>query len=61
MIKIQISLTAEQHHNVTLIAELRDRSVAWVFRDLLDRYENDIVEAIEKLNKGQSLGPGPRL
>lgn len=50
MVKIQISLTEEQHHNVTLLAELRDRSVAWIFRDLLDKHEDEIVTAVERLN-----------
>jgi len=49
LIKIQISLTDEQLANVQLIAELRGWSVAHVFRWLLDRYENDLLEAIAAL------------
>ena len=51
MIKIQLSLTQEQYDNVSLLAELRDRSRSWIVRDLIDRYEVELVRAIRKLKR----------
>lgn len=48
-IKRVVFFTEEQVHNLELLAELRERSLSWIVCDLVDRYEAEIISAIEEL------------
>ena len=48
-IRTTVFLREDQAYNLRLLAELRDVSPSWIIRDLLDRYEQEIFEALEKL------------